>query len=109
MAQQVDALTAERLADQVPEVCRRQLLYLDYQDDQEDRAATLVASIEGDWPEPSKSYWANVARQYSSDTVSTSDASRTQEESRHFKHRVQPNRKATKRVNIIVHRISLHK
>jgi hypothetical protein len=50
MAEKVDAPTAERLADEVPEVCRRQLTYLDYQDDQEDRAATLVASIEGDWP-----------------------------------------------------------
>jgi hypothetical protein len=67
MAEQVDAQTAERLADEVPEVCRRQLIYLDYQDDQDDRAATLIASIEGDWPEPSKSYWANVARQYNSD------------------------------------------
>jgi hypothetical protein len=69
MAEQIDAATAERLADEVPEICRRQLSYLDYQDDQEDRAATLVASIEGDWPEPSKSYWANVARQYSSDAT----------------------------------------
>jgi hypothetical protein len=69
MAEQVDTQTAQRLADEVPEVCRRQLCYLDYQDDQEDRAATLVASIEGDWPEPSKSYWANVARQHSSDSA----------------------------------------
>jgi hypothetical protein len=74
MAEQVDAQTAQRLADEVPEVCRRQLSYLDYQDDQEDRAATLVASIEGDWPEPSNSYWANVARQYSADAALASDA-----------------------------------
>lgn len=69
MAEQVDAQTAERLADEVPEVCGRQLRYLDYQDDQEDRTATLIASIEGDWPEPSKSYWANVARQYNVDAA----------------------------------------
>jgi hypothetical protein len=70
IAEQVDAQTAQRLADEVPEVCRRQLAYLDYQDAQDDRAATLIASIEGDWPEPSKSYWANVARQYDLDAAS---------------------------------------
>lgn len=80
MAEQVDAQTAQRLADEVPEVCRRQLSYLDYQDDQEDRASTLVASIEGDWPEPSKSYWANVARQYSSDAAPASKTDTVQEE-----------------------------
>jgi hypothetical protein len=64
LAEEVDLETAERLADETPEVCRRQLNYLDYQDDQDDRASTLVASIESDWPEPARSYWANIAKQY---------------------------------------------
>jgi hypothetical protein len=109
IAEQVDAQTAERLADEVPEVCRRQLSYLDYQDDQEDRAAMLVASIEGDWPEPSNSYWANVARQYSADAALAPDADMARKEAAPFKHRVQAIYKAVKRVNLTSHQISLQK
>lgn len=62
VAEDVEPDTAMRLAREAPDVCRRQLSYLDYQDDVDDRTATLVASIEGDWPEPARSYWANAAR-----------------------------------------------
>src|SRR5688500_16630916 len=62
IAENIEPAIARRLVREVPDVCRRQLSYLDYQDDVDDRAATLVASIEGDWPEPARSYWANAVQ-----------------------------------------------
>jgi hypothetical protein len=62
LSERVEPDTAARLALESPEICRRQLAYLDYQEEQHNRAAILVAAIENDWPEPARSYWERAAR-----------------------------------------------
>jgi len=79
MAEGIGSLTAARLAKELPAVCQRQLAYLDYQDDLEDRAATLLSSIEGDWPEPARSYWANATRQLEEEELAEEPAVETDE------------------------------
>ena len=81
VAENVEPATAMRLAQEVPDICRRQLSYLDYQDDVDDRAATLVASIEGDWPEPARSYWANDVQRAATEKATAEKESQGETES----------------------------
>jgi hypothetical protein len=63
IAEQVEPERALELVSKAPEVCRRQLAYLNYHDDSGERGELLVAAIEGDWPEPARYYWERVSTQ----------------------------------------------